>query len=180
MSGEQVSVHSCKYDGNVRRRWGRPIVRRSGTLIVIEGVFEAEVRHPLPRHDTQGTRSTSFSGRQKKSLVQLLPLPGARRRPRLFLLQRQHAGHTRSRRPLLRNLDIDVLVSTDIPTRFSTGRVESNAERYQYRRNFGGARGIAQRNTFSGRAQRIPFRAGAGVNCFNCRRYARAAQGYFD
>jgi protein associated with RNAse G/E len=55
-----IDVHSCKYDGRIQRRWGARIADRAGSLILLEGVFEEEVRHPLLGHIRAGTHSTEY------------------------------------------------------------------------------------------------------------------------
>ena len=54
----EVSVHSCKHDGRVHRSWPARLIRRDGSLIVLEGVFAEEVRHPLIGLIEAGTLST--------------------------------------------------------------------------------------------------------------------------
>ena len=57
---EQIFVHSCKHDGRVRRRWPARVARREGSLIVLDAVFEDEVRHPLIGTIEAGTHSVEF------------------------------------------------------------------------------------------------------------------------
>ena len=57
---EQISVHSCKHDGHVRRRWPARVSRREGSLVVLDAVFEEEVRHPFIGTIEAGTHSTEF------------------------------------------------------------------------------------------------------------------------
>ena len=57
---EEIVVHSCKYDGRVNRSWPARLLRRDGTLIVLEGVFAEEVRHPLIGLIEAGTLSTEI------------------------------------------------------------------------------------------------------------------------
>jgi protein associated with RNAse G/E len=55
-----VTVHSCKYDGSIKRSWRARLARLEGSLIVLEGAFEEEVRHPLLGTIVEGTLSTEF------------------------------------------------------------------------------------------------------------------------
>ena len=57
---EEIFVHSCKHDGRVNRRWPARVARREGSLIVLDAVFEEEVRHPLIGVIEAGTHSTEF------------------------------------------------------------------------------------------------------------------------
>ena len=57
---EEIFVHSCKHDGRVNRRWPARVSRREGALVVLDAVFEEEVRHPLIGIIEAGTHSTEF------------------------------------------------------------------------------------------------------------------------
>ena len=57
---EEIFVHSCKHDGRVRRRWPARVSRREGPLVVLDAVFEHEVRHPLIGTIEAGTHSAEF------------------------------------------------------------------------------------------------------------------------
>lgn len=57
---ETVSVHSCRHDGRIKRSWPARITRRKGSLLVLEGVFAEEVRHPFIGLIEAGTLSTEF------------------------------------------------------------------------------------------------------------------------
>jgi uncharacterized protein len=58
--GRPVRVESLKFDGRLHRSWPARLVRHTGTLVVLEGVFETEVRHPLLGTIAAGTSSTEF------------------------------------------------------------------------------------------------------------------------
>ena len=60
MSREQLIVRSLKYDGRVHREWRAELLRAEGTLLVVEGEFAEEVRHPLLGSIRAGTLSTEF------------------------------------------------------------------------------------------------------------------------
>ncbi len=55
-----VEVRSLKYDGSVKRVWHARLERVEGELLVLEGVFAEEVRHPLLGTILAGTHSTEF------------------------------------------------------------------------------------------------------------------------
>jgi hypothetical protein len=57
---EEVFVHSLKHDGRVNRRWPARVAKRSGTLLVLDAIFDEEVRHPLIGTIEAGTLSTEF------------------------------------------------------------------------------------------------------------------------
>lgn len=56
----RVEVRSLKFDGSVKRVWHARLARAEGELIVLEGVFAEEVRHPLLGTIRAGTHSTEF------------------------------------------------------------------------------------------------------------------------
>lgn len=60
MDEGSLIVRSLKYDGRVHREWRARLVERAGSLVVVEGVFESEVRHPLLGTVAVGTVSTEY------------------------------------------------------------------------------------------------------------------------
>ncbi len=58
--GAEVWVESLKYGGSLHRRWRARVEVFEEPLIVLEGVFETEVRHPLLGLIAAGTRSTEY------------------------------------------------------------------------------------------------------------------------
>ncbi len=59
-AGNIVTVRSLKHDGSVHREWRARVMKRQGALIILEGSFEEEVRHPLLGHIVRGTLSTEY------------------------------------------------------------------------------------------------------------------------
>ena len=55
-----VEVQARKYDNRVHRRWPARVARREGTLVVLDAVFEEEIRHPLLGTIVSGTISTEY------------------------------------------------------------------------------------------------------------------------
>jgi uncharacterized protein len=60
LSRRPLTVQSLKYDGRVHREWRAELLRAEGSLLVVEGEFEEEVRHPLLGTIRAGTVSTEF------------------------------------------------------------------------------------------------------------------------
>jgi protein associated with RNAse G/E len=60
MDDAEIIVRSLKYDGRVHREWRARLVRRAGALVVVEGVFESEIKHPLLGTVARGTLSTEY------------------------------------------------------------------------------------------------------------------------
>lgn len=55
-----VTVESRKYDGRVHRAWRARVAAREGALIILEGKFDEEIRHPLLGHIVRGTLSREY------------------------------------------------------------------------------------------------------------------------
>ncbi|HVF27447.1 MAG TPA: DUF402 domain-containing protein [Pyrinomonadaceae bacterium] len=55
-----IEVQARKYDRRVHRRWPARVARREGTLVVLDAVFEEEIRHPLLGTIVSGTISTEY------------------------------------------------------------------------------------------------------------------------
>ncbi len=58
--GGHISVHARKYDGRLHREWRARLVAQSGALIVVEGEFAEEIRHPQLGIIRPGTHSTEY------------------------------------------------------------------------------------------------------------------------
>lgn len=58
--GRVVEVRANKYDGRVHRRWPARVARLEGSLVVLDAVFEEEIRHPLLGTIVSGTISTEY------------------------------------------------------------------------------------------------------------------------
>jgi len=57
---DQFIVEARKYDSSIHRSWNARLVRLEEELIVLEGVFERDVRHALLGHIVRGTQSTEY------------------------------------------------------------------------------------------------------------------------
>lgn len=131
MSAELVQVHSYKYDGSISRRWQGRLVRHEPSLLVIDGVFEEEIRHRLLGTIEQGTRSVEYYWTERCYSILRFTEP---------------AGHLRNHYcnihlpPRLKegvlsfvDLDIDVLVAPDFSYRIlDEDEFEANAAAYGY------------------------------------------------
>jgi protein associated with RNAse G/E len=56
----RIDVVVRKYDGTEHRRWQADLIKQSGPLIVLEGVFEGEIEHDMIGRITSGTRSVEY------------------------------------------------------------------------------------------------------------------------
>ena len=55
-----VTIHARKFDGRLHREWPARLVRQDGSLVVVEGVFAEEIRHPLLGTIAAGTLSAEY------------------------------------------------------------------------------------------------------------------------
>lgn len=58
--GKTVRVESRKFDGRLHRSWRVRLLARAGPLLLVEGIFEEEVRHTLLGTLKAGTVSTEY------------------------------------------------------------------------------------------------------------------------
>ena len=59
-TGTPFSIHVLRYDGTEHRHWNARLVRRDGSLIVLEAEFDVEVRHLHLGHIPLGTRTIEY------------------------------------------------------------------------------------------------------------------------
>lgn len=57
---EIITVHARKFDGQLHRQWQARLVTQANSLIVVEGVFAEEIRHPQLGTIAPGTLSTEY------------------------------------------------------------------------------------------------------------------------
>ncbi|HJR07204.1 MAG TPA: DUF402 domain-containing protein [Pyrinomonadaceae bacterium] len=55
-----VSVQARKFDGRLHREWQANLLTQDDSLVVVEGVFEEEIRHPQLGTIATGTLSTEY------------------------------------------------------------------------------------------------------------------------
>ena len=55
-----VTVQALKFDGRLHRTWKANLVTQDDSLIIVEGVFEEEIRHPQLGTIAAGTLSTEY------------------------------------------------------------------------------------------------------------------------
>jgi protein associated with RNAse G/E len=128
---EEIFVHSCKHDGRVRRRWPARVALRVGSLVVLDAVFEEEVRHPLIGTIEAGTHSTEFFWTDRWYSVFRFQTPDGR------LLRFYCNLNTPARLSdgilSFVDLDVDVLVEPDLTcTVLDEDEFDLHAELYAY------------------------------------------------
>ena len=126
-----IVVRSLKYDGRVHREWRARLVGREGALVVVEGVFESEIRHPLLGTVAAGTLSTEYYWTDRWYSVFRFREPGGRLRNHYCNVNcpAQFDGRALS----FVDLDIDVLVAPDFSySVLDEDEFEAHAARYGY------------------------------------------------
>lgn len=115
MSRELLTVQSLKYDGRVHREWRAELLRQDGPLIVVEGEFEEEVRHPLLGTILAGTLSTEYYWLDRwYSVFRFQEPTGALRN---YYCNINTPPQLADRMLTFIDLDVDILVSPDFTTR---------------------------------------------------------------
>ncbi len=60
LPNNSIVVRSLKYDGRIHRTWNAHLVTQFNHLIILEAVFEEEIRHQLLGTIVPGTLSTEY------------------------------------------------------------------------------------------------------------------------
>ena len=131
MEGSKVLVSVRKYDGREHRRWHARVVKHEGSLLILDAVFEEEIKHDLLGTIALGTVSTEYywldrwynvfrfsdkSGKLKNFYCNVNQPPS-------------FDGHVLS----YIDLDIDVLVAPDLTYKIlDLDDFEANATAYAY------------------------------------------------
>jgi protein associated with RNAse G/E len=133
MSDATIIVQSLKYDGRVHREWRARLVERSASLIVVEGVFEEEVKHTLLGTVARGTLSTEYYWTDRWYSIFRFREPCGRLRNYYCNINRPAIFDGRVLTFV--DLDIDVLVAPDFSFQvLDEDEFEAHAARYDYPR----------------------------------------------
>lgn len=57
---QMVLVQARKFDGRLHREWRARLLAQSDSLVIVEGVFEEEIRHPQLGLIAPGTLSAEY------------------------------------------------------------------------------------------------------------------------
>ena len=55
-----ITVRAHKYDGSEHRSWNAKVLRREGSLLVLDATFDKEIKHDLLGTIASGTRSIEY------------------------------------------------------------------------------------------------------------------------
>jgi protein associated with RNAse G/E len=136
MSSE-LTVRSLKYDGRVHREWRAELLRTEGSLIVVEGVFEEEVRHPLLGTISAGTVSTEYYWDDRWYSVFRFREPAGELRN--YYCNINTPARLEDNRLTFVDLDIDVLVAPDFSLQvLDEDEFEAHEQLYNYPPEFRG------------------------------------------
>jgi uncharacterized protein len=126
-----VTVQARKFDGRLHREWKANLVAQDDALIIVEGVFEEEVRHPQLGTIAAGTLSTEYYWAHRGySIFRFLqPSGGLRNYYCNINLPAEFDGDVLT----FIDLDIDVLVAPDFSYRvLDEEEFAANAALYAY------------------------------------------------
>ena len=130
-AGRVVEVRANKYDGRVHRRWPARVARREGPLVVLDAVFEEEIRHPLLGTIVRGTISTEYYWTDRwYNVFRFLEPSGALRN---FYCNVNSPAEYDGETLTFTDFDIDVLVRPDFSfTILDEDEFAVNAARFDY------------------------------------------------
>ena len=135
MKSEPLIVRSLKYDGRVHREWRAELLRAEESLIVVEGVFEEEVRHPLLGTIGAGTVSTEYYWRDRWYSVFRFREPAGGLRN--YYCNINTPARLEDDRLTFVDLDIDVLVAPDFSLRvLDEDEFDAHEKLYGYPQEF--------------------------------------------
>ncbi|HEV2860145.1 MAG TPA: DUF402 domain-containing protein [Pyrinomonadaceae bacterium] len=130
-TGAEIWVESLKYGGILHRRWRARLERFRDSLIVLEGVFEEEVRHPLLGLIAAGTRSTEYFWTDRWYNVFRFREPTGELR--CFYCNVNMPPQLSEGRLTFVDLDVDILVAPDFSYRvLDEEEFEENETKYGY------------------------------------------------
>ncbi|HEU5131898.1 MAG TPA: DUF402 domain-containing protein [Pyrinomonadaceae bacterium] len=130
-TGAEIIVSVLKYDGLEHRRWPARIARIEGPLLVLDAVFEDEIKHDLLGTITSGTISTEYYWLDRWYNVFRFSDPDQKLKNYYCNVNQPPSFDGRVLSYI--DLDIDVLVAPDLTYKIlDVEDFEENAGRYAY------------------------------------------------
>jgi len=126
-----LRICARKFDGRLHREWEARLVEQDGSLVVVEGVFAEEIRHPQLGVIAPGTHSTEYYWTNRwYSIFRFREPAGALRNYYCNInLPAEFDGQILT----FIDLDIDVLVAPDFSLRIlDEDEFAANAALYHY------------------------------------------------
>ncbi|HEX8131625.1 MAG TPA: DUF402 domain-containing protein [Pyrinomonadaceae bacterium] len=129
--GQVVQVRARKFDGRLHREWRARLLSQTDSLIIVEGVFEEEIRHPQLGLIAPGTLSTEYYWTQRcYSVFRFREASGALRN---YYCNINLPAELEGGILTFVDLDIDVLVAPDFSVRvLDEDEFAANTARYKY------------------------------------------------
>lgn len=128
---QAVNVRALKFDGRVHREWQARLVARHESLVVVAGVFEEEIRHPLLGRIARGTESVEYYWTDRWYSVFRFSEPSGSLRN--YYCNINQPAKFDGRVLSFVDLDIDVLVAPDLSYRvLDEEEFILHAARYDY------------------------------------------------
>lgn len=126
-----VTVQARKFDGRLHREWQAKLVAQDDSLIIVEGVFVEEIRHPQLGTIAKGTLSTEYYWTYRcYSVFRFLQPSGELRN---YYCNINLPAEFDGRILTFIDLDIDVLVAPDFSYRvLDEEEFVANAALYDY------------------------------------------------
>ncbi|HEX8710139.1 MAG TPA: DUF402 domain-containing protein [Pyrinomonadaceae bacterium] len=159
-AAQAITVQTYKYDGSAHRRWDARVLRREDSLIVLDAVFAAEVRHPLLGTLARGTLSIEYYWLDRWYNVFRFLEPSRRLRNYYCNVNMPPAFDGRVLSYV--DLDIDILVAPDLSYEIvDEDEFEVNARRFNYSPEIRRRAGLALRELVTLiESRQFPFEAG--------------------
>lgn len=126
-----IIVSVLKYDGTEHRRWPARIAKTDGPLLILDAVFDEEIRHDLLGTISSGTISTEYYWLDRWYNVFRFSDPDQKLKS--FYCNINSPPQFDGRVLSYVDLDIDVLVEPDLTYKIlDEDDFEQNAKRYPY------------------------------------------------
>ncbi|HZH29318.1 MAG TPA: DUF402 domain-containing protein [Pyrinomonadaceae bacterium] len=124
-------MRALKFDGQLHREWQARLVAQDDEIIIVEGVFAEEIRHPQLGHIAPGTHSTEYYWTSRPYSVFRFREPTGELRN--YYCNINLPAELKGRLLTFVDLDIDVLVAPDFSLSIlDEDEFASNALRYGY------------------------------------------------
>ena len=129
--GKVVTVHARKFDGRLHREWPARLVSQTSSLVIVEGVFEEEIRHAQLGLIAPGTLSREYYWTDRCYSVFRFREPTGELRN--YYCNINLPAEFDGRVLTFIDLDIDVLVAPDYSIRIlDEDEFAAHAARYAY------------------------------------------------
>lgn len=126
-----ITVRAHKYDGSEHRSWNAKVIRQEGSLLVLDAIFDREIKHDLLGTIACGTKSIEYYWLDRWYNIFRFAEPTGKLRSYYCNVNVPPAfdGQVLS----YVDLDIDILVEPDLSYRVvDLDDFEQNAERFGY------------------------------------------------